>query len=81
MSAALPKEADADVSRYMSALGQAARQAADVLAHADPRHKNHALLAIGEVLDQRREFILQENSRDLEAASKEHISEIGRAHV
>jgi len=58
----------------MSALGQAARQASGVLAHADPQHKNRALLAIAEVLDQRREFILQENSRDLEAASKERIS-------
>ena len=74
MSTALHKEADADVKRYMSALGQAARQAAGVLAHADPQQKNRALLAIAEVLDQRREFILQENSRDLEAASKERIS-------
>jgi len=74
MSAALHKETDAELNRYMSALGQAARQAAGVLAHADPRDKNSALLTIAEVLDQRREFILQENSHDLEAASKDCIS-------
>jgi len=73
MSAALQNESDSDLNRYMSALGQAARQASGVLAHADPQHKNLALLAIAEVLDQRCEFILQENSRDLEAASKESI--------
>jgi glutamate-5-semialdehyde dehydrogenase len=73
MSAALHNESDSDLNRYMSALGQAARQASGVLAHADPQHKNQALLAIAEVLDQRCEFILQENSRDLEAANKESI--------
>ncbi len=73
MSAALQNESDSDLNRYMSALGQAARQASGVLAHADPQHKNRALLAIAEVLDQRCEFILQENSRDLAAASKESI--------
>jgi len=73
MSAALHNESDSDLNHYMSALGQAARQASGVLAHADPQHKNLALLAIAEVLDQRCEFILQENSRDLEAASKESI--------
>jgi glutamate-5-semialdehyde dehydrogenase len=74
MSAALQDGADADLDRYMSALGQAARRAADVLAHADPQQKNRALLAVAEVLDQRREFILQENNRDLDAASKDRIS-------
>ena len=52
----------------MSALGRRARAAAAELAHADPQHKNEALLAIAAVLDQRRDFILQENARDLDAA-------------
>jgi glutamate-5-semialdehyde dehydrogenase len=70
MSAALTDEVATDLSQYMSALGQAARAAASELAHADPEHKNQALLAIAEVLDQRREFILNENARDLDAATK-----------
>ena len=74
MSAALQNQADADINRYMAALGQSAREAADLLAYADPQQKNQALLAIAEVLDQRREFILQENERDLAAAEKNDIS-------
>ena len=70
MSAALTDEVATDLSQYMSALGQAARAAASELAHADPEHKNQALLAIAGVLDQRREFILDENARDLDAAAK-----------
>jgi glutamate-5-semialdehyde dehydrogenase len=70
MSAALTDEGATDLSQYMSALGQAARAAASELAHADPEHKNQALLAIAGVLDQRREFILDENARDLDAAAK-----------
>jgi glutamate-5-semialdehyde dehydrogenase len=70
MSAALTDEVATDLSQYMSALGQAARAAASELAHADPEHKNQALLAIAGVLDQRREFILNENARDLDAAVK-----------
>ncbi len=74
MSAVLPNQDDTDLPRYMGALGQAARQAAAELAHAEPQRKNQALLAIAEVLDQRREFILQENQRDLEAANSNNIS-------
>ena len=57
----------------MAALGRSARAAAAELAYADPGHKNDALLAIAAVLDQRREFILQENQRDLDAASENVI--------
>jgi glutamate-5-semialdehyde dehydrogenase len=70
MSAALTDEVAADLSQYMSALGRAARAAASELAHAEPEHKNQTLLAIAGVLDQRREIILTENARDLEAAAK-----------
>ena len=74
MSAAFKDDQAADLSRYMSALGHAARTAAAELAYAEPQQKNQALLAIAEVLDQRREFILQENARDLDAAGKEGLA-------
>jgi glutamate-5-semialdehyde dehydrogenase len=74
MSAALKDDQAADLAQYMSALGHAARKAAGELAYAEPQQKNRALLAIAEVLDQRREFILQENTRDLNAAAKEGLA-------
>jgi glutamate-5-semialdehyde dehydrogenase len=57
----------------MSGLGQAARSAAAELAHADPQHKNSALLQIAAVLDQRRDFILAENQRDLAQAREKQL--------
>jgi glutamate-5-semialdehyde dehydrogenase len=74
MGAALKDDQAADLLHYMSALGQAARKAAGELAYAEPQQKNRALLAIGEVLDQRREFILQENAADLDAARKASLA-------
>jgi glutamate-5-semialdehyde dehydrogenase len=84
MSAALKDDQTANLAQYMSALGHAAREAAGELAYAEPQQKNQALLAIAEMLDQRREFILQENIRDLDAAAKDGLAaamKIGRAHV
>ncbi|HUV23046.1 MAG TPA: glutamate-5-semialdehyde dehydrogenase [Gammaproteobacteria bacterium] len=88
MSAALKDGLTTDLSQYMSALGLAARAAASELACADPQHKNQALLAIAEVLDQRREFILDENARDLEAATKDGLAsamlerlDLGKARI
>lgn len=74
MSVALHKEQGTNLSQYMGQLGQSARAAAAELAHAEPQHKNQALLAIATVLDQRRDFILQENKKDLEAASVNQLS-------
>ncbi len=74
MSVALHSKTSTDLSQYMDQLGQSARVAAAELAHAEPQHKNLALLTIAKVLDQRREFILQENKRDLEAAGDNKIS-------
>jgi len=74
MSVALHKEQGTNLSQYMVQLGQSARAAAAELAHAQPQHKNQALLAIATVLDQRRDFILQENKEDLEAASVNQLS-------
>jgi gamma-glutamyl phosphate reductase len=69
MSVALHNEFSTDLNRYMSELGQSARAAAAVLAYAQPEQKNQALLEIATVLDQRRDFILQENRKDLDAAA------------
>jgi glutamate-5-semialdehyde dehydrogenase len=74
MSAALKEELATDLFRYMSALGRAARTAASELAYADPQQKNEALLTIAAVLEQRQDFILNENARDLEAAAEDGIA-------
>lgn len=74
MSAALEDDMAMKLSEYMSELGRAARAAADELACASPQQKNQALLAIAAVLDARRDFILQENKRDLDAASTDGVS-------
>ena len=57
MSVAFQNESIADLNRYLSDLGQAARAAAAELAYAEPQHKNRALVAIAAILDQRRERI------------------------
>lgn len=74
MSVALHKEHSSELGKYVSGLGRAAREAAAVLSHAEPRHKNAALLEIAAVLDQRRDFILQENRRDMSAATENQLS-------
>jgi glutamate-5-semialdehyde dehydrogenase len=74
MSVALHKEPGTNLGQYMVQLGQSARAAAAELAYAEPQHKNQALLAIATVLDQRRDFILRENKKDLEAASVNQLS-------
>jgi glutamate-5-semialdehyde dehydrogenase len=74
MSVALKNEFSADLNRYMAELGQSARAAAAVLAYAQPEQKNQALLAIAAVLDQRRDFILLENRKDLDTAAGQQIS-------
>jgi glutamate-5-semialdehyde dehydrogenase len=58
----------------MADLGERARKAAALLAYASPGQKNSALLQIGGVLDQRREFILQENLKDLAAGTSNQLS-------
>jgi len=88
MSAALQDDPALDLPAYMAALGEAARAAAGALAHADPEHKNRALHAVAGVLDQRRDFIQQENERDLEQARRDGIAsamferlELGHARI
>ena len=74
MSIALHKTDISDLTQYMTGLGQAARAAAAELAYAEPQQKNQALLEIAAVLDQRRDFILEENQRDMAAASENALS-------
>jgi glutamate-5-semialdehyde dehydrogenase len=74
MSVALHKQDSSELENYMAGLGQAARAAAAELAHAEPKHKNAALLEIAAVLDQRRDFILEENQRDMTAARENQLS-------
>lgn len=74
MSVALQQEHSSELGQYMSQLGQAARTAAAELAHAEPQQKNAALLQIAAVLDQRRDFILEQNTRDMTAARESQLS-------
>ena len=75
MSVALHNKTGTELSQYLSELGQSARAAALQLAYAQPQQKNQALLEIATVLEQRRDFILQENKRDLAAAGDNRISD------
>ena len=74
MSVVLHNEFNADLKQYMADLGEGARKAAARLAYASPGQKNSALLQIAGVLDQRREFILQENQKDLAAGTSNQLS-------
>jgi len=65
MSVALKSNFDDDLSRYMAVIGQQARSAAASLVSASSQQKNSALAAIADVLDSQRQFILQENEKDL----------------
>ncbi|MDX1452365.1 MAG: glutamate-5-semialdehyde dehydrogenase [Oleiphilaceae bacterium] len=56
-----------DVIAYMTKVGQAAREAAAVMASVDTAAKNKALLATAAQLDARRDQLMQENQKDLEA--------------
>ncbi len=57
-----------DVNAYMAELGQAARNAAAEMAVASTDQKNRALLATADVLDERRDVLITENQKDLQAA-------------
>lgn len=57
-----------DVNAYMAELGQAARNAAAEMAVASTDQKNRALLATADVLDERRDALITENQKDLQAA-------------
>ncbi len=52
---------------YMQRIGQQARQASQVLARTQTSHKNNALEAIGQQIEQQRDQLLAANAKDLEA--------------
>lgn len=54
-----------DISSYMQQVGAQARQASAVLAMADTAKKNHALLALADILNQSKEALMQANAKDL----------------
>lgn len=55
-----------DVKAYMVEVGQAARKAASEIARTSTKQKNDALLATADILDQRRDVLVQANTKDLE---------------
>ncbi len=58
-----------DVAAYMAELGQRARQASRALAAADTHAKNSALEAIADELEYKRDNLIEENKKDLEAGA------------
>ena len=67
-----PQQID-DVAAYMRELGQRARDASRALAAADTGAKNGALQAIADDLDARRELLMAENRRDLDAGASKGL--------
>lgn len=59
-----------DVSSYMQETGQRARRAARVMARADAKAKNAALMAIAAAIENEAEVLFAANQRDLEAAKQ-----------
>ena len=59
-------DAKLDIKQYMQQLGQAARRASRVLARAQTKQKNQALLAIADAILAQRTQLLAENSKDLD---------------
>jgi len=57
-----------DIAKIMAQLGEKARAAARVLAHADPKAKTLALNEAANALDAARAEILEANAKDIEAA-------------
>lgn len=56
-----------DIKKYMTEVGHKARGASRALARADTNTKNAALLAIADVIEQRREALIAANLIDLQA--------------
>ena len=69
-----PAGAGAGISHDVIQMGRQAKQAARVLLKAPDSAKSAALLAMAELLEQRKDFLQSENAKDLEAASKNGLS-------
>lgn len=74
MIVAINQKSETDLKRYVESVGVAARKAAAQLADISPKQKNDALLAIADIVDNRRDFILQENKKDQNAARENSIT-------
>ncbi len=59
-----------DIKNYMLDLGKSAKVASRAMAKADSNTKNAALLAIVEIVEQRRDELISANKADLEAGEK-----------
>ena len=55
-----------DIKAYMETLGKQARQAARTLVSASTEQKNHALLAMADMIVNSAEALKAENAKDLE---------------
>lgn len=64
-----------DIASYMLRLGEDARAAARHVSRADTSVKNHALRAIGDVIDADRDALTTANAADLDDARKRGISD------
>lgn len=58
-----------DIKQYMQDLGQSARTASRAMAKADSNAKNMALLAIAEIIEERKADLIKANKKDLEAGA------------
>ncbi|BAO45637.1 glutamate-5-semialdehyde dehydrogenase [Thiolapillus brandeum] len=64
-----------DINTYMNQVGRKARTASRALAAARTGQKNHALNSIADLLDARRETLMAENRKDLDAGRDKGLSE------
>ncbi len=64
-----------NVEQYMTELGQSARDAARLVARADTRQKNKALLAMAEALNASRDALASANAQDLAAGRQNGLDE------
>ncbi len=62
-----------DIKEYMQDLGQSARTASRAMAKADSNAKNAALLAIAEIIEQRKDTLISENKKDLKAGKERNL--------
>ena len=56
-------------------LGKNARKAAARLGTAGIEEKNHALLAVADALEQQKEYLLEENQKDIKNAKESGMTE------
>ena len=63
-----------DVTAYMSGVGRKARAASRLLAAANTGSKNAALLAMAADIDAQRDFLAEQNSKDLEAGTAKGLA-------